>query len=887
MNKRRIFTFILTMIISASSCFSAYCAEVSGAEALSAGPAQAGIPAEEGSAGEISEDTSYAAVEDAEEARSVAPVEGTAEVPTDGAVEDAEEAASDASAENAEEELSDADVESTADVPADEVIEETGEELSDEAIEEAGEEQAAAAIEEAQGAEEDAEEEIILEEEPVEQAYTPEDTKSADELFAGYVDAEFGISEERPGKPLLFQKRRTSAGSRLGGDTLTAYNYVSAQLPLIASGEITSTHFTIPEEDVTFLTEIAWTAEDLGVSSIEQDGKISQEAKDAASIRLREEYFNLSLLIDALLADHPYLLYWYDKTPKTTADGYKYRAYKENGVWHLGYKGGLTLNFPVADEYAAGDYTVDASIGQAVQTSVENAQAVVADNEDLPDYEKLVAYRQEICSLTSYNYEAISDKMPYGNPWQLIWVFDGDPATEVVCEGYAKAFKYLCDRSSFEGEIDCKTVTGKINGVGHMWNLVTMEDEWNYLVDVTNCDSGTAGADDKLFLVGATGSPQEGYAADWGGLGRMYYTYDQDMLDLWSTEELTVSPYSYPPFIKNTVVEGIEDKIYTGGEITQEFTVMYCDRALSEGTDYAVSYENNTDVGTARMIIEGTGSYRGTIEEAFEIKKAPQPLSVSDDKVLTGRTAEVKISGAQGDVSTEISDPSVAELIVDEDTGTIRIRGVSAGVATLTVSAAETDNYEETEAVTQIFVVPGASTHVELTNVASGIKISWNEVAGARYYKVYRGEKYLFTTSRLYATDKEVKSDNGIKYTYRVFASTTKNSDSGDSTISRTGTGYRLIPVGITSLKNPAAGKMKVTYGKNAKSTGYVIRFGLKQDMSDAKVITVQGAGTLTRVLSGLKKGKTYYVQVRTYKLENGVRYYSGYCTTKSMKIIR
>ena len=81
---------------------------------------------------------------------------------------------------------------------------------------------------------------------------------------------------------------------------------------------------------------------------------------------------------------------------------------------------------------------------------------------------------------------------------------------------------------------------------------------------------------------------------------------------------------------------------------------------------------------------------------------------------------------------------------------------------------------------------------------------------------------------------------------------------------------------------------MAVTYGeKNPKATGYVIRFGLKADMSDAKVITVQGAGTLQRVLSGVRKGKTYYVQVRTYKLVNGVRFYSGYCTTKSLRITK
>ena len=818
MKNHKMITIMMTMILSVSSCFSAYCAETSSAETSIS---ETSVP--EMSAAEIT-------AEEASESETIDEEAPDAEIL---AYEEIEEASDDA-----------------------EII---LEEASDDA-------------------------EIILEEEPEEQAYTPEDTKSADELFAAYVDAEFGIPNEGA-KPGLLRKRAT-AGSKLKSDTLAAYNYVSAQLPLIASGEITSSHFTVPDEEVAFITETAWTAEDLGVSAIEVNGAITQEAKDAASQRLREEYFDLSILIDALLADHPYLLYWYDKTPKTTAGGYRYRAYKDNGVWTLGFRGSLTLNFPVAEEYAAGDYTVDASVGQTVQASAENALAAVAEYEDLPDFAKLAAYRQEICSLTSYNYGAVAGTTPYGNPWQLIWVFDGDPATNVVCEGYAKAFKYLCDKSSFEDEIDCKTVTGKINGAGHMWNLVTMEDGLNYIADITNCDNGTAGADDKLFIVGASGSPQKGYAVKYSGSGRMNYTYDQDMLDLWSEEELTVTTDSYYP-LRNAVVEGIEDKIYTGGGITQDLSVMYRGRVLSEGEDYTVSYENNTDAGTAGLTIEGSDRYRGTIEEEFVIGKAPQVLEVSADRILAGSTAAVRITGAQGEVTAEIPDTAVAEITGDDGNGTFEIRSVSIGTALLTVTAAETDNYKETVLDTEIRVVPGATTHVGLTNLASGIKIYWNEVPGARYYKVYRGEKYLFATSRLYATDTEVKSDNGIRYTYRVVASTTKNDDRGDSTVSRTGTGYRLIPVGIISLKNPAAGKLAVTYGENAKSTGYVIRFGLKEDMSDAKVITVQGAGTLQRVLSGVIRGRTYYVQVRTYKLENGKRYYSGYCTTKSLKVIR
>jgi hypothetical protein len=62
--------------------------------------------------------------------------------------------------------------------------------------------------------------------------------------------------------------------------------------------------------------------------------------------------------------------------------------------------------------------------------------------------------------------------------------------------------------------------------------------------------------------------------------------------------------------------------------------------------------------------------------------------------------------------------------------------------------------------------------------------------------------------------------------------------------------------------------------------------------MSDAKVITVKSQNTVSRTFSGLQRGKIYYVQVRTYRLEKdesgaNMRYYSGYCTTKTVKITK
>lgn len=49
-----------------------------------------------------------------------------------------------------------------------------------------------------------------------------------------------------------------------------------------------------------------------------------------------------------------------------------------------------------------------------------------------------------------------------------------------VCDGYASAFKLLCD----EAQIPCDVVLGQSNGGNHAWNLIQLDGAW-YHVDVT------------------------------------------------------------------------------------------------------------------------------------------------------------------------------------------------------------------------------------------------------------------------------------------------------------------------------------------------------------------------------------------------------------------
>lgn len=49
-----------------------------------------------------------------------------------------------------------------------------------------------------------------------------------------------------------------------------------------------------------------------------------------------------------------------------------------------------------------------------------------------------------------------------------------------LCEGYSKAFMYLCQSIG----IECFCVSGKSSGYGHMWNMVKVDGTW-YHIDVT------------------------------------------------------------------------------------------------------------------------------------------------------------------------------------------------------------------------------------------------------------------------------------------------------------------------------------------------------------------------------------------------------------------
>ena len=112
---------------------------------------------------------------------------------------------------------------------------------------------------------------------------------------------------------------------------------------------------------------------------------------------------------------------------------------------------------------------------------------------------------------------------------------------------------------------------------------------------------------------------------------------------------------------------------------------------------------------------------------------------------------------------------------------------------------------------------------------------------------------------------------------------------------------YKYVPAQVSapSLTKAASGKLKISWkkaaigtdyvtlksGKTADVSGYQIVCATNKSFTKGKVTKTVSAKTLSKTITGLTKGKTYYVKVRAYKTVNGKKIYGLYSSVKSKKV--
>ncbi|MCC8168525.1 MAG: fibronectin type III domain-containing protein [Clostridiales bacterium] len=191
----------------------------------------------------------------------------------------------------------------------------------------------------------------------------------------------------------------------------------------------------------------------------------------------------------------------------------------------------------------------------------------------------------------------------------------------------------------------------------------------------------------------------------------------------------------------------------------------------------------------------------------------------------------------------------------------------------LNVMAAEDETAAEQEDTQELTLDTPVIESV--SNVSSGIKVTYTKVEGAKGYYIYRRTKGNSTYSlvgtvksgsKLSFTDKgEVKKlSAGKKYYYKVVA---YSGDVTSARSSRSAIVYLKSPK-IKSVSNTSSG-VKIKWSKVTGAKGYYIYRSTTESGGYTRVGTVKSGTTVTFTDEGkkksLKSGETYYYKVKAY----------------------
>lgn len=116
--------------------------------------------------------------------------------------------------------------------------------------------------------------------------------------------------------------------------------------------------------------------------------------------------------------------------------------------------------------------------------------------------------------------------------------------------------------------------------------------------------------------------------------------------------------------IEDYTISGIEDKMYTGKPITLNISLKQRNVTLRAGTDYTISYANNTNVGTATVTLIGRGSYAGTVKKQFSIVKYTLG-DINNDKKIDTKDARLALLAYVGKTKLDANQIKAADVNKD------------------------------------------------------------------------------------------------------------------------------------------------------------------------------------------------------------------------------
>ena len=208
---------------------------------------------------------------------------------------------------------------------------------------------------------------------------------------------------------------------------------------------------------------------------------------------------------------------------------------------------------------------------------------------------------------------------------------------------------------------------------------------------------------------------------------------------------------------------------YDGKAKKPGVTVKLSGKTLKNGTDYTVSYSNNTKVGTAKVTITGKGNYTGSVSKTYSIKNNFKKATVSgiSTKAFTGKNITQSITVKYNGKTLKNGTDYTVSYSNNKKIGTATVKIAGKGSYTGTI--------------TKTFKINPAKQEIQkLTAKSKAFFVDWAQKGSATGYEIQYATNSKFTRAKKVTitnnkTDKTTisKLSGKKKYYVRVRSYTT------------------------------------------------------------------------------------------------------------------
>ena len=176
---------------------------------------------------------------------------------------------------------------------------------------------------------------------------------------------------------------------------------------------------------------------------------------------------------------------------------------------------------------------------------------------------------------------------------------------------------------------------------------------------------------------------------------------------------------------------------YDGKAKKPGVTVKLNGKTLKNGTDYTVSYSNNTKVGTAKVTIKGKGNYTGSVSKTYSIKNNFKKATISgiSNKSYTGKNITQSITVKYNGKTLKKGTDYTVSYSSNKNIGTATVKITGKGSYTGTI--------------TKTFKINPAKQEIQkLTAKSKAFFVDWAQKGSATGYEIQYATNSKFTSAK-------------------------------------------------------------------------------------------------------------------------------------------